>query len=286
MLCVVWLRRWRHWLGVDALRMLELSLASAVNLEGPVTIVTHDSFPTHEVLKKIVGKYSYTSILSVPDAEIPDDRTQWVLWVDRLKVSFLTRNLGDNVVYVELDQIFAPGTGQAFTKVFVDYDFDLALSYKNNADRFGTTNTGVMLFRASKDSLYFLKRVIDATAVITNPKGKSTGGENQLAIDEVVKKRIPQGRQKTIKLENNRSVFCFLGYPVLNYNARVAVTCRATLVAHLKAFKKQFAFQACCRKFAGNRARPHGFTRVTAHRQISRSSAQSSAVTRYKMPLP
>ena len=141
--------------------------------------------------------------------------------------------------------------------MFVDYDFDLALSYKNNADRFGTTNTGVMLFRASKDSLYFLKRVIDATAVITNPKGKSTGGENQLAIDEVVKKRIPQGRQKTIKLENNRSVLLHaLSYPSpLNYNAAGCCDLPGdTLVAHLKAFKKQFAFQACCRKFAGNKS--------------------------------
>ena len=108
-------------LGVDALRMLELSLASAVNLEGPVTIVTHDSFPTHEVLKKIVGKYSYTSILSVPDAEIPDDRTQWVLWVDRLKVSFLTRNLGDNVVYVEprpnIRSRYGPGLHQGVCRL-------------------------------------------------------------------------------------------------------------------------------------------------------------------------
>ena len=247
-------------LGADAvrqLRRLEPTLASAVNMDGPVSIVTHDSFPNHEALKKIVSKYRYVSILTVPDTEVSNKRN-WVLWLERLKLSFLMRNLGNNVVYLELDQIFAPGTGQAFTKVFADYDFDLALTYKNKADTYGCTNTGVMLFRASEVSLYFLKQVIDATVAITNRRGgRIAGGENQLGIDAVVKKCIPQGGQNRVALKGNRSILLHaLNYPgPLNYNA---VGCCGlpddTLVAHVKSWKKQFAFQACCRDFAGDKS--------------------------------
>ena len=229
------------WAKKNVIKLAELSIASAVNLQMPLVVVTHESFPSLVALKKLTKSYPYFSVVTVPDSEIDKKRANWVLLVENLKLAFMRRNVGSNIVYVELDMIFMPGAGKAFENTF-NQTFDVAFTYNLARGRYGSVNTGVIFNRVSSRTILLFEKMSKEI-----PK-HATGGENQRAIDKFVP-HLKWSEKYSLQMGNGTVAVLSLQYPgPLNYNT--AGCCKLPpeiFVAHLKSLKKNFALSACCR---------------------------------------
>ena len=240
--------------GVELLKLSELSIASAINLKAPFIVLTHTSFPLLGSLYELTKRYDYLSVEAIPDAELSLNKSQWVAAVEKFKVHFLKKNekAGTPLVYVELDQLFLPGSGQNISKLFNNDDFstskfDVGFTYNNKpGGKFGSVNTGVIFFRAGRGVTHFFEAMLRE---LLNRHSVTYGGENQKVIDSFVP-FLEHGQTHLVTLdgETNVTVQSF-AYPG-PYNFNTPGCCKMqqnVFVAHFKSLKKNFILSACCR---------------------------------------
>ena len=146
------------WKRSKIVQLASLSFASTTNLHSRYVIVTHES--SHQ-LHQLPIKMHQLEVVKIPDVEVlrhKELRANWVLLVEHLKIAFLKRlPSGSPCVYVELDQLFLPGAGLAFEAVFAKEIFDIAFTYRSKRTHYGSTNTGVVLFRTSAPVIHWLE---------------------------------------------------------------------------------------------------------------------------------
>lgn len=231
---------------MSTMKFASLALASAANLKGDFVLVIPQIFKHRQVLHALIETYQHMAVEEIPDGEIfkpQESRTNWVLQVERLKLAFLRRMpKGKQCIYVELDQLYLPGSGQAFEAIFASQAFDIAYTYKKTRDTFGSTNTGVILFRTSENVLQWQENITKKTSELTGRKCQ--GGENQLAIDRFVP-HLAWGKRFFYS-----GVWIYaLQYPgPLNENTIDCCTLASgTFIAHFKSHKKPLAMSSCCR---------------------------------------
>ena len=92
-------------LGGDStkLKLVEISLASAINLEATVTIVTHTSCRDLDILKEIMSKFDYVRLAVYSDDVVQYNSSNWVQLVESLKIAHLRENRFKNLLYIEVD---------------------------------------------------------------------------------------------------------------------------------------------------------------------------------------
>lgn len=147
-------------------------------------------------------------------------------------------------------RIFLPDAGHAFRQIYARVDWDVGFTYLAKRGSFGSTNTGIILFRSISDwTILFLENVRKGI-----PK-KARGGENQRSIDLF----IPHLKYNQIyqldldKLKQRHQIrILALQYPgPLNYNCIGCCELPPGIhVAHFKALKKNLALSSCCRDLA------------------------------------
>mmetsp|Transcript_7386 Transcript_7386/g.21835 ORF Transcript_7386/g.21835 Transcript_7386/m.21835 type:complete len:335 (+) Transcript_7386:290-1294(+) len=236
-----------------------LSLASVPNLKGHLTILTHSTYRGVGALRLAAIEASGLSwpanctinLKIIPDAAVGFDRypDNWVLRIELFKLMYIKHQPpGARLVYVELDQLFLPGAGQAFAAVFESQQFDVAFTFLNNSSKFGSMNTGVILIRAGPRAIDLFKRGIQ----ILRGTGSlpSKGGENQKAISTL----MPELRWgDTWRGGASNATIHALRYPgPLNMNTKGCCQLGPeTFVAHFKSTKKQWSKDKCCRDRVG-----------------------------------
>lgn len=85
------------------LKLIEISLASTINLEVTVTIVTHTSFPDLDRLKEIMSKFDHVRLAVYSDDVVHYKSSNWVQLVESFKIAHLLENRFKNLLYIELD---------------------------------------------------------------------------------------------------------------------------------------------------------------------------------------
>eukprot|EP00434_Breviolum_minutum_P019433 symbB.v1.2.017136.t1/scaffold1268.1/size213459/17 len=232
------------------LKLIDISLASTINLEATVAVVTHTSFADLDRLKEITNKFDHVRLAVYSDDVVQYNSSNWVQLIESFKIAHLLENRFKNLLYIELDMIFLPDAGHAFRQIYARVDWDVGFTYLAKRGSFGSTNTGIILFRSISDwTILFLENVRKGI-----PK-KARGGENQRSIDLF----IPHLKYNQIyqldldKLKQRHQIrILALQYPgPLNYNCIGCCELPPGIhVAHFKALKKNLALSSCCRDLA------------------------------------
>ena len=230
------------WPQSQLMKLSTLSSASAINLNSTLFVALYKTFKHMREIEKLATTQPHMQLRKFP-VLMNRSKQCWVVHVELLKHAFLQiQPQGALCVYVELDQLFLPGAGSEFQAVFASRSFDIAYTYNRKRTQFGSTNTGVILFRASDRVTRWLKLMASTTSSLT--KYSCKGGENQKVIDRY----MPHLEWNQNRVIDGLSILS-LPYPgPLNFNA---VGCCSIpdgiFVVHLKSRKKAFALSSCCR---------------------------------------
>ena len=85
------------------LKLIDISLASTINLEATVAVVTHTSFADLDRLKEITNKFDHVRLAVYSDDVVQYNSSNWVQLIESFKIAHLLENRFKNLLYIELD---------------------------------------------------------------------------------------------------------------------------------------------------------------------------------------
>ena len=170
--------------------VLRRTLPATKNWASPVTLVV----PKDDVICSHVAKaYDHITTFTV-GKNISQDES-WVNTMQSLQELFMTETQSLMFVYFELDMIILPGAGRVVESIFRNHSFDVAYTYRGKSE-YGSVNSGLILYRRTKNMFKWLRAVSQKTAQIIRDRregGTKAGAQNQLAIDALGAENVAYG---------------------------------------------------------------------------------------------
>ena len=274
----------------DFYDFLKISAAASRHFGAPVDLVTtgddasirealadHERFGHVNVVNYPLGCGGDAAEDFAPQFRCP---VSFVDTFEQLKWAHISRHVGESLVYFEADMVTMPGAGAAVREALATGEFDVGFTYNPSriqkwydercGEVCGTINSGFILWkRVSQASLDFMTDVIAADYEILGDGERFNGGENQHAVDMVVKRTsVPVGDVVRVPVRGGSAVaagkevrvmslpwdrFNYIFSPETgddNYPDTACCAMKDTPILHFYSGHKRHMVGKCCRDLA------------------------------------